>query len=131
MWEKINDLDKISLHEWVNRFRGLQCQLGYSHPIKDPFERWQYYKDQTFALIVEAVEAVQNTPWKPWKPASEQPFEKMKTAYEICDMFVFVFNLWITLNPPISLEDAMENTIKKIEKRIKNENYGKQDKKEK
>jgi len=115
------------MQEWVEHLLEVQGDMGYIHPMKDPDERWQYFKDQAFSLIVECVETVQETPWKPWKPAADQPLEKVKAAYEICDMLVFTINMWNTLNPPIRIEDAMEHTIQKIRNRIDNQNYGKQE----
>ncbi len=104
-----------------------QKAMGYIFDPWDEKEKWAYFRDISLALIKEASEVLDEVPWKPWKPIKSQTFNEEKAALEICDVMVFSFVLWNTLDPAISFEEAWQKTMDKIETRIKKTNYGKQE----
>lgn len=120
------------MYEIVNKIYDLQCQMGYLGPdgtaTQSIEDRIDYFRDITLALVKEVMEALDEVPWKPWRSIFEQSLNTKKAVYEICDILVFTIVLYLILESPISLEEAMGQTLAKIEKRIKEEGYGRKEK---
>ncbi len=112
--------------QMFKQIQELQKKMGYDNFTEE--QRWTYFRDISLALIKEVSETLDEVPWKPWVPIVSQTYNEEKAAMEIIDVMVFSFVLWYTLNPAISIEEAWQKTLDKIEKRIKQTNYGKQEK---
>lgn len=104
----------------------LQKAMGYYDLCRESETfRMEYLRNITLATHVELTEFLQEVPWKPWsqdKPMSEA--QKVIAAYELTDVLVFTLVLWAILNPDVEIDKAMKYTFGKIEKRIKEINYG-------
>jgi hypothetical protein len=115
----------------VDKIFQLQSKMGYIKKINQSVEeRMDYYRDITLSLVKEAMEALDETPWRPWINIFEQQLDRNKAAFEVCDVIVFAIVLFIILEPSISLEEAMDKTLAKIENRINNEGYGRKERKQ-
>ena len=110
----------------LNRIKQQQKDMGYYELTQksDSF-KWSYIRSITLALHTEVSEFLQEIPWKPWDAIENQPLDIIAAGEELMDIMVFTFVLWLTLSPSIDLEDAMEQTLVKIENRIKH-GYGRE-----
>ena len=101
--------------------------MGYTAYINHSLEnRMHYLRDISLALIAEVVEMLQELPWKPWKPVGDQPCNLKKAEDESVDIFVFLIDAMLIVNPNIDIEEAVLATLKKIDKRINETNYKRQ-----
>lgn len=119
----------MRLQDIVDRIFKAQNDMGYIEKINSSIEdRMDYFRDIALALIKEVSETLDETPWKPWRNLYDQPLDKDKAALEVCDIIVFAAVMYIILEPSMPLEDSMEITLAKNEKRIKLEDYGRKEK---
>jgi hypothetical protein len=103
----------------LEQIQRLQKEMGYQQFIDKHIDnRLMYARDTALALVIELVETMQETPWKPWVDPDKQPFNPPKIARELCDVMVFTLNLFNTLCPDESIEEAWAETLDKIEQRI-------------
>jgi len=115
------------MQKFLNRIQQQQKDMDYCDFTEE--EKWEYFRSIALALNLELAEVMNEVPWKPWKPIYNQQYKPDRAAAEICDVFVFAYVLWNTLNPEdLGIEEAMNQTMEKIENRIKLTNYGKQEK---
>jgi len=99
--------------------------MGYIDFINESEKnRLQYTRDVALALHKEVSEFLDEVPWKPWQPVYAQHVDRDAAAKEICDIIVFAIVLYITTDPDMPLEEAMNRTLTKINDRIKS-GYGK------
>ena len=119
-------MSKITIVELIARIKQQQKDMGYADYINShPRCKWNYIRDISLSLIKETSEFLDEVPWKPWKALTDQKCDTEKAAMELIDILVFNLVLWISLNPTIDIEDAIEKTMTKIEDRIKH-GYGQQ-----
>lgn len=108
------------MQEILKRIQAQQRAMGYTDFIEASTEcRLKYIRDISLSIVVEVGEFLDEVPYKPWKRIEDQPFNEVPAALEICDIIVFAIVLYVSLNPSISLEEAMEQTLAKIDNRIK------------
>ena len=117
----------MQIEEIVNKIKVQQDKMGYTAYINVGLkERMNYLRDISLSLIVEVVELLQELPFKPWKAIEDQPCNFAEAEKESIDIFVFLIDLMLILNPCIDLEGAITAVLQKIDSRIA-ERYGKQD----
>jgi NTP pyrophosphatase (non-canonical NTP hydrolase) len=116
----------LSVKRVIKRIKQQQRDMGYGALVEsDSHFRWNYIRDISLSLMKEVGEFLDEIPWKPWLAIADQDCNTEKAAMEIIDILVFTLVLWITLNPSIDIEEAIEKTMTKIEDRIKH-GYGQQ-----
>lgn len=117
----------MQIEEIVNKIKAQQEKMGYTAYINVGIkERMNYLRDISLSLIVELAEVLQELPFKPWKAIEDQPCDFVKAEEESVDIFVFLVDLMLIINPCIDLEGAIMTVLQKIDSRIA-EKYGKQD----
>jgi NTP pyrophosphatase (non-canonical NTP hydrolase) len=115
------------MRQIIEKVKFQQEFMGYADMIERSSElRMVHGRDIALALIKEVSEVLDEMPWKPWRPLREQPCNQAKASHEIADVIVFAVVLHLTLCPGQSLEEAMQEVLKKVDKRIETQNYGKQ-----
>ncbi len=118
------------MQEIVKRIESQQRVMGYlDFAWKSEQNRMQYIREIVLALVKETSEFLDEVPWKPWALPSntKSQYDTEKANLEICDIIVFAVVLHLTLDPETSLEEAMEQTLTKIDNRI-NSGYGPKEK---
>ncbi len=115
------------MQQIIDEIKELQTVMGYTDYInKNADNRLSYGRNISLALVVELVEVLQNVPWKPWKSLFDQKLDCESASKEIADVIVFAVVLHLTFCPHSNLEDDVWEALKKVRKRVENENYGKQ-----
>jgi len=110
----------MNLNWIVKTIKKQQQKMGYENYINFSKEnQLQYMRDISLALTKEVSEFLDEIPWKPWNSIDTQSEDIEAAALELCDIIVFTLVLYITLDPDMPLEKAMEQTLTKINKRIK------------
>jgi len=114
----------MQFQELIKRIKEQQRAMGYLSAIRlSEDAKIEYIRNLALALQVEIAEFMQEIPWKPWDPGVLLDGQKERAAMELVDVLVFWCDLWIALDPQIPIETAIEETLKKIDKRI-NTGYG-------
>jgi hypothetical protein len=99
--------------------------MGYLDAIElSEDARMEYIRNLALATNIEIAEFMQELPWKPWKPGVLIDEHKERAARELIDVLIFWCDMWIALDPEISLETAIAETLSKIERRIYTTDYG-------
>ena len=116
------------MQKLIDHIRKQQDLMGYKQFCESSRENQsEYIRSISLALHKEVSEFLDEVPWKPWVPFEDQYLDIYAATTEICDIIVFALVLYITLDPPYSLEEVMEATLAKIDSRINN-GYGRKEK---